>query len=279
MPDVEDADDLYRLAPEEFTAARDALARRLRAAKERERADAVKKLRRPSALAWALNQVARSDAGLIAAVLSAGNEVKEALGRGDGAAMRDAEKSMRKASDAVVDAASRVLGDAGHGPTDDARSRLATTLRAALIDADVADRLRAGTLERDVELAGLGLEDVAVAATPPRPSPARSPKREGSDAGKLGSVDRKEEAKREREERRRQEEARRAARARVAELESTAERLAHRAERLAGVADRAEEAAREARLEADEARAEAEEAAERAAAARAELAAGDLATS
>ena len=274
MPEVEDADDLYLLPPEEFTAARDALVRRLRADKERERADEVKKLRRPSPVAWALNTVARAEPGLIDAVLAAGAEVKEALGRGDGAAMRDAERAMRKASDAVVEAGAGALGGAGHPPTDDARSRMATTLRAALIDAEVATRLTAGTLERDVEMAGLGLDDVAVASAPPRPSAPR--KRERA-AG--GDVDKKEEAKREREERRRQDEARRAARARLAELESTAERLAHRAERLTGLADRAEEAALQARREADEARAEAEEAAERASAAKADLAAGELASS
>lgn len=269
MPDVEveDADDLYRLPPEEFTAARDALAKRLRAAKDREKADEVQRLRRPSALAWALNQVARSDGELIESVLAAGDELRDAMARGDGRAMRHAERTMRQASDDVVDAAGRVLGEGGHAVTDDARSRLASTLRAGLVDAHVAGRLRSGTLEKDVEVAGLGLEDMDVVAparaarATSRPSPPKE-KQEKKDP----------EAERaEREERRRQDEARRAARVKVAELESAAERLAARAERLAGVAERAEEAARQARIEAGEAKAEAEEAAEQAAAARAEL--------
>lgn len=275
MPDVEteDSDDLYRLPPQEFTAARDALAKRLRAAKNREKADEVKRLRRPSALAWALNQVARSDGDLIESVLAAGEELRDALGRGDGRAMRDAERAMRQASDDVVDAAGRVLGDDGNTVTDDARSRLASTLRAALVDADVAGRLRSGTLEKDVEVAGLGLEDMNIVA-PARA--ARSTSRPSAPKDKQEKQEKKDkkdpEAERAgREERRRQEEARRAARVKVADLESTAERLAARAERLAGVAERAEEAARQARIEAGEAKAEAEVAAEQAASARAQF--------
>lgn len=238
MPEIEQPEDLYGLRPEEFTAARDALARTLRSAGERDRAAEVKKLRRPSTIAWALNQVARADPSLIDAFLTAGSEVKDALERGDSTAMRDAERSMRGASDEVVEAAGQFLEGAGTGAgaTGDARARLATTLRAALVDADVAERVRAGALDRDVEVAGFGLDDIAVA--PPRSA----------------RVDKQEE------------EARRA-RAKVAELEAVAERLATRARRLSDRAAQAEDTAREARAEADRAQQEATEAAERASAA------------
>ncbi|HEX8770350.1 MAG TPA: hypothetical protein VF711_06245, partial [Acidimicrobiales bacterium] len=230
---------------------RDALARKLRDAKQREQADTIKKLRRPSSIAWALNQVARSDSNLVESVLAAGTSVKDAFDRGDGAGMREAERSMRTATDAVVDAASGVLSGAGTTPTDDVRSRMASTLRAALVDTDIAERVRSGTLVREAEVAGLGLEGAAIAS--PRPASTIP----------------------ERRERRQQEESRRAIRARVAELESTAERLVSRAQRLAGAADRAEEAARAARSESDTAYEEAARAAEVAAAARADLDAGE----
>src|SRR3954447_8139768 len=55
----EDVDRLYGLPLEEFVAERDALAKRLRADKRREEADAVKSLRKPSVAAWAVNQVLR----------------------------------------------------------------------------------------------------------------------------------------------------------------------------------------------------------------------------
>jgi hypothetical protein len=124
---------------------------------------------------------------------------------------------------------------------------MASTLRAALVDADVAEQVRSGTLVREVELAGLGLDGATVATPRPAPSTAQ------------------------RHERRQEEESRRAARVRVGDLESTAGRLVSRAERLADVARRAEEAARAARAESDSAQEEATSAADAAAAARAEL--------
>jgi hypothetical protein len=53
-------DPLYAGPPEEFVAARDALAKRLRADGDRATAAEVAKLRRPTATAAALNQVART---------------------------------------------------------------------------------------------------------------------------------------------------------------------------------------------------------------------------
>jgi hypothetical protein len=286
VPDARDAGDLYALAPEEFTAARDALARRLRAAKDRAGADEVKHLKRPTAIAWALNQAARADGELVGAVLAAGAQARQATADGDGEGMRRADRAMRKAADAVVEVAGRVLTDAGRPLSDDARSRMVATLRAAALDADVADRLRSATLERDVELAGLGLDGGVMAVGPRAPaSPHRAPRTpsgaasgdettgEGP-AGEKTAGEKTAEAKaareERREERRKEEEERRAARLRVAELESTADRLARRADRLAAAADAAEEAGRQARAQADQARAEAEAAADAAATAHAQ---------
>jgi len=260
-----DAQDLYGLRPAEFTAARDALARRLRAGKDREQADQVKRLRRPSANAWALNQVARADAGLIETLLDAGHEVKEALGRGDGEAMRRAERAMRKAADGIVDAAIHALGDSSGGSSGEARSRLAATLRAALIDPEVANRVRSGTLEREVELAGLGLDEVATAES--RGAPPSGPQPASDDPAQRQQEDE------DRKARRRRDEERRAALDRLAEQEAEAERLASRARRLADVAEQAEKAARQARAEADASAAQATDAAALASAARAELSA------
>ena len=51
---LDEADELYGLPLDEFTAARDALAKRLRGEKRREDADAVKALKRPSVAAGAI---------------------------------------------------------------------------------------------------------------------------------------------------------------------------------------------------------------------------------
>ena len=56
---LDEADDLYGLPLGEFTAARDALAKRLRGEKRREDADFVKGLKRPSVAAGAINLAVR----------------------------------------------------------------------------------------------------------------------------------------------------------------------------------------------------------------------------
>ena len=254
-----DAQDLYRLPPEEFTAARDALARRLRADGNRARAEEVRRLRRPNIPAWALDQVAQTEPGLIERVLAVGGELREAMETGDGRRLREAERSTRQASEAVVDRAERVLAAAGASSTDDVRARMSATLRAAILDPEVASRLQSGTLERDVELPGLGTEMALAPATRP---PVSRPKPTEED---------RQQQEREREERRRREQAVRAARARVAELESEARRLGRNAQRLAALAERAEEEARRAREDATAAEAEADDAAARAVTARREL--------
>src|SRR4051794_41906203 len=66
---LDEADDLYGRPLGEFTAARDALAKRLRGEKRREDADFVKGLRRPSVAAGAINLAVRrpgADEGLAA---------------------------------------------------------------------------------------------------------------------------------------------------------------------------------------------------------------------
>ena len=59
-PVEEAAGRLYGLPLEDFTRERDAAARELRKAKEREAADAVAKLQKPSQGSWAANTLARA---------------------------------------------------------------------------------------------------------------------------------------------------------------------------------------------------------------------------
>src|SRR2546430_7081126 len=71
-------DRLYGLPLEEFTPARDAAAKELRAAGERDAAAEVKRLRKPSRLAWALNQVRRHDPEPVDELIAAGERLQEA---------------------------------------------------------------------------------------------------------------------------------------------------------------------------------------------------------
>jgi hypothetical protein len=147
-----EGDDLFAVAPGEFIPARNALARQLRAQGDLEAAAAVGRLRKPPISAWALNQVARGSPELVAEVIRAGaalNDATAAAMAGDRSGLRPSEQAARRATAAVVAEAVRHLGDEGHRGTDAAVSRMTDTVRAALVDGDVAERLRRGTLASD----------------------------------------------------------------------------------------------------------------------------------
>jgi hypothetical protein len=262
---AEAAEDLYEVAPDKFTAARNALASRLRREGDRGAADEVKKMRRPSLTAWALNQVARQHPELIENVLEAGGQLREAMQQalsGDASGVRDAQAAERQAIDEAVAAGLEVLAGAGHPPSDTAKQRMAGTLHAAVVDDTVASRLRAGTLDedRDAPGFGLGLEGGSLprSSPPSRPSrPAPPPSAKGGGEDPAARRRAAQAAARAEAEERRQ------ARVRKAELESEAERLARRAARLRTEADEAERQAKEARDAAEEAEKEATAAAQR----------------
>ncbi len=98
-------DALYAGPPGEFTAARDALARELRALGQREDADRVRTMRRPSRLAAELNHLVREDPARVATLIRAEEELEEVQGRvvageADAVALRAAEAAEAAALDA-----------------------------------------------------------------------------------------------------------------------------------------------------------------------------------
>src|SRR4051795_10533611 len=72
------ANELYGLPPGEFTGARDARVKELRAAGEREAASGVKGLRKPTVAAWTLNQLSRRRGKDLDRLLTAGERLRAA---------------------------------------------------------------------------------------------------------------------------------------------------------------------------------------------------------
>jgi hypothetical protein len=145
---LDDADDLYGLPLDEFTAARDALAKRLRGEKRREESDAVKGLKRPSVSAGAINLAVREHGA--DDLLAAGEALRDAheallAGKVDAKAVREATAREREAVRAFARLA---LGMGASASTED---KVRATLHAASVDDDVRDLLVAGRLERDAE--------------------------------------------------------------------------------------------------------------------------------
>jgi hypothetical protein len=150
---VSEADGLYALPLDEFVRARDELARRLRNEGKRDEADAVKALRKPSVVAWAVNQLAHRRAEELQAFLAAANRLRDAqTGRGGdftaaAAAERDAVRKLTKTAGAL-------LAESGRKATDATLDRVARTLHAAAADEDARAELERGVLTEEVEASG-----------------------------------------------------------------------------------------------------------------------------
>ena len=132
-------DELFRLDPEAFVAARDALAKELRAAGDRDTAAAVKQLRRPTVAVWALNQVAARDPDVVAELRDATQATKDADD------LRAALARRRDAINAVVRAARDVLASAGRASEAQDRAVEDALNRIAGSDA-LLSQFAAGTL-------------------------------------------------------------------------------------------------------------------------------------
>ncbi|HEU6445923.1 MAG TPA: hypothetical protein VFL61_12765 [Gaiellaceae bacterium] len=151
--------DLYGLPLEEFTQARDALAKELRQAGRKEAADEVKALRKPSVSAWAVNHAARRRPQEVKALVKAGDELRKAQrgvvsGR-DPSGLREAAAAHRRLVEELTEAARDALEERGTvSPA--TVTRIAQTLRAASIDKEASKALTAGILSEDVEQAGFG---------------------------------------------------------------------------------------------------------------------------
>jgi len=163
-------DELFDLAPEEFVAARDGLARRLRRQGAAEAAATVKALRRPPLSAWAVNRLARGDGPGLRPLLAAGERLRaahQAALAGEGAdELRAATRAEREAVAGLVEAAAGLLRAAGHPATDAIRERIAATLHAAAASPEAAELVRHGRLTADLDPSGFGsLADAAAGAT------------------------------------------------------------------------------------------------------------------
>ncbi len=168
-------DRLYGLPAEEFTAARDALAKELRGAKRRDEADAVKQRRRPTAPAAAINQLARREPELVEALISAAGDLVGAQERvlgGDAGRdeLRAAADAERRAVGALMAAAARLPDQ----PSAAALEKVRDTLHAAATDDAVRDAIAGGRLEREAEPAGAWGGGFPLGGLPAEPAAARA---------------------------------------------------------------------------------------------------------
>jgi len=143
---------LYAIPLEQFTAARNDLAARLEAEDNKEAAVRVKRLKKPSVSAWAVNQLARTREIDLARMLKAGEaleKAQQAVLSGKPADFEKARKEEGAAVRVLREAAKEVLPSVSAAILD----RIAQTLRAAST-AEGRARLKEGRLTEDLEPAG-----------------------------------------------------------------------------------------------------------------------------
>lgn len=251
----DEVDELYGLALDEFTGARDALAKRLKADKRREDADAVSALRKPSVAAWAINQAVRGHRADADALLEAGAGLREAheamLGGGDAAAVRAASEREREAVRTLTRHALDALGERASEAT---AEKVRATLHAVATDGDLRELVQEGRLQRESEGGASGWPAIG-GDVEPADSEQESPRRAKAGGERSSAKLPKSGERPERTERR--------AKSRPTGLSDSERRRKDAAQRAQREAERAEEAAADAEAAAQSARetlAEAEQA-------------------
>lgn len=245
----QEVDRLFELPLEEFTAARNDLARRLKSEGDAAAAEEVKRLTKPSVAAWTINQLSRERTDAVGALLAAGAKLREAQERalqstGDaGNALRQAQEDERQAIRALTHQAQQILEDAERPVSSTLLDRISSTLRAAAVSDAGRAALEAGRLSGDVKpsgfdaLAGLELAKAPRRGVPPARDELAERRRE----------------KKEREQKRRE------LRDRARTLATEAAEAEQEADRAAREAVAARNAAEKKRLAADRAEQELEE--------------------
>lgn len=223
----EAAQTLYALPLDEFTPRRNALAKELRA-RDRELAEAVRRLPKPGAAAWAVNLFARRRERELRQLLDLGAQLRESQQELAGDGLRDLTAQAGPLVRQVTREARRLAEEEAVSLSGMAVRQVEQTLRAAMADEEAAEAVRAGLLTRPLRAVGFGAVDVTAAvALQPRSRSTSAPARRGRPRGRA------------------REEARRAAKAALREVEQAENDLALRTERH----EDASAALREARLE------------------------------
>ena len=179
--------ELYGLPPEDFLAARRTLAAQAKADKETGLAKAIESIRKPTAAAWAINQLVRARPADIDRLVELAAGLHDAQEKMDGAAMKSLARERTTPIDELVRATAEVARDAGGALSMPVANQVRETFVAALATTAAAEAVGSGQLTRALSYAGFG--DVDLSEATAAPAPARRPalrviKGEGQGSGR-----------------------------------------------------------------------------------------------
>lgn len=174
MANTDDLDLLFAAPLDEFIGRRDELAKRLKTEGDADASKAVKGLRKPAVSAWVVNQLTRSHADAIRALVAAGEEIEDAQRRtlsgervGFESARRDEDAAIQRLRAAAVEIMPSI--------TSATIERVTTSLMAGARSADGRRSLVEGRLTNDLEAQGFGAFAGFTAAPAPAVEPADHP--------------------------------------------------------------------------------------------------------
>lgn len=144
-------DGLYALPLEEFTSERNALAKRLKASGDTDAAAAVKTSAKPTLAAWAVNQLARSEADLMQELVSLQDRLASTASAKE---LRELTHKRRDLVTRLKSAAAGVLSNAGHGGGSSILQQISQTLLAGATEEE-QELLLHGRLTRELSTSGL----------------------------------------------------------------------------------------------------------------------------
>lgn len=166
------AGELYGLAPDEFTAARDERVKKARAEGDAALAREIARLRKPTQSAWLINLLWRDQREVLEQFFEVAEALRHAQEEAAGAELRELTTQRRQLENAMIRQAKALAEKAGVeiGPATEREAQ--ETLAAALAQPDVAEEVRTGRLVKPASYAGFGTLPTELRPSSPRhPAP------------------------------------------------------------------------------------------------------------
>ena len=232
------AGDLYGLVPEEFTAERNARAKTVRAAGDRQLAEEIRRLRKPTTAAWLINRLVRRHSEEVSQLLALGEELREAHRHLEGKQLRALDQQRRRLIHALSAQVKEFAAELGRQLSDQVSTEVEETLRAAIADPRAGAAISSGLLTDTFEATGLtpvdldGVVAVPTAALAPTPGTGAASGHRRDTQAERARADAERALAEAESELRRSEETVKAATAEVADARSSNEELQSDRERL-----------------------------------------------
>ena len=179
-------DELYRLPPQAFVAARDGYVAEAKNAGDRGLADELATLRRPTVSAWLVNLLALRRAEDVARLLDLGETIRAAQGSTTRTQLRDLSAQRRKEIGGLLTEAVALAAEAGESALSKLHlNEVESTLTTAMADNSAARLVQSGRVVKALAYSGFGQQSLPGAVV----SPARGSSSGGpASAGRAGAA-------------------------------------------------------------------------------------------